>query len=288
MPTELHYYGAQGRAQQIRYTMAEGGLEWDDACAPFPPPDDVKAKWLELGKNTTTNVPMLVMDGRAYTQSSAVLRLVARKGGLMPTDIGQQYEVDNVLAAVEDYRTEAYTVIFGVLGGAPDAAKIARLKDVVLPQHFTNLERLLGADDYFVANTLSVAQRVGDGDAGVVAPRCATTAGWDARRSLGCSTPPEKRRSCSDPSTGIRHYLSPVPGTLQLCTLNPGGGPRRLRHHHQLLLQPLPEREGELPQARGLRRPRGRAAEDGRVSRECQVHRVAGLSESGAVKVLLK
>merc|ERR1712127_322347 len=75
----------------------------------------------------------------------------------MPTDIGQQYEVDNVLAAVEDYRTEAYTVIFGVLGGAPDAAKIARLKDVVLPQHFTNLERLLGADDYFVANTLSVA-----------------------------------------------------------------------------------------------------------------------------------
>ena len=180
MPTELHYYGAQGRAQQIRYTMAEGGLEWDDACAPFPPPDDVKAKWLELGKNTTTNVPMLVMDGRAYTQSSAVLRLVARKGGLMPSETDQQYEVDNVLAAVEDFRTEAYTVIFGVLGGAPDAAKLARLKDVILPQHFNNLERLLGDDDYFVANTLSVAQRVGR--ANVAAPWCATPAGWDARR----------------------------------------------------------------------------------------------------------
>ena len=160
MPAELHYYGAQGRAQPIRYTMCEGGIEWDDACAPFPAPDDVKAKWLELGKNTTTNVPMLVMDGRAYTQSSAVLRLVARKGGLMPTDIGQQYEVDNLLAAVEDYRTAAYRVILGVLGGAPDAAKIVHLKEVVLPQHFANLERLLGADDYFVANTLSVAQRV--------------------------------------------------------------------------------------------------------------------------------
>ena len=165
---------------QIRYALCEGGIEWEDACAPFPAPSDVKAKWLELGKNTTTNVPMLVMDGCAYTQSSAVLRLVARKGGLMPSDTEQQYEVDNVLGAVEDYRTEAYTVIFGVLGGAPDAAKLARLKDVILPQHFKNLERLLGDDDYFVANTLSVAQRVGR--AGVVVPWCATPAGWDARR----------------------------------------------------------------------------------------------------------
>ena len=142
---------------QIRYALCEGGIEWEDACAPFPAPSDVKAKWLELGKNTTTNVPMLVMDGRAYTQSSAVLRLVARKGGLMPTDLDQQYEVDNILAAVEDYRAQAYKVIFG----EPDAAKIAHLKDTALPQHFTNLERLLGADDYFVANTFSVAQRVG-------------------------------------------------------------------------------------------------------------------------------
>merc|ERR1712194_811824 len=47
--------------------------------------------------------------------------------------------------------------IFGALMGAPDAEKIAQLKDEILPTHFKNLERLLGDDDYFVANTLSVA-----------------------------------------------------------------------------------------------------------------------------------
>ena len=266
---QLYYYGAQGRAQQIRYTLAEGGLEWDDACAPFPAPDDVKATWLKLGGNTTTNVPMLVMDGRTYTQSSAVLRHVARKGGLMPTDAEHQYEVDNILAAVEDYRTEAYKPIFGALMGAPDAEKIAQLKDEILPTHFKNLERLLGDDDYFVANTLSVAQHVEC--AVVVAPQRATPAGWGARlRAWGALHAPEKRLSCSDLSglCSIRRCHPPVSRTLKWCGFeHPGGGPRRLRHFHQLLLQPLPEHQGRVPKAHGLRRPRGREAE------ACRVHR---------------
>jgi len=154
---ELHYYGAQGRGQQIRYALAAGGIPWDDVSAPFPPPDEVKAKWLALGGNLTTNVPMLILDGKAYTQSSAVLRHVARKGGLMPADAELQYEVDNIIAAVDDYRTEAYKAIFGVLMGAPDVAqKVETLKDT-LPKHFKNFERLLGDHDYFVGDQLSVA-----------------------------------------------------------------------------------------------------------------------------------
>lgn len=154
---ELHYYGAQGRGQQIRYTLAAGGIEWNDESAPFPCGDEVKAKWLALGGNLTTNVPMLVVNGKAYTQSSAVLRHAARLGGLMPTDAELQYQVDNIIAAVDDYRTEAYKPIFPVLMGTPDAKSIAHLKDNALPKHFQNLERLLGGNDYFVANQLSVA-----------------------------------------------------------------------------------------------------------------------------------
>ena len=30
---------------QIRYALCEGGIEWEDACAPFPAPSDVKAKY---------------------------------------------------------------------------------------------------------------------------------------------------------------------------------------------------------------------------------------------------
>lgn len=154
---ELHYFGAQGRGQQIRYVLAAGGIEWMDVCAPFPPPDDVKAKWLALGGNLTTNVPMLVMDGKAFTQSSAILRHVARLVGLMPADLELQYRVDNIIAAVDDYRTEAYKPIFPALSGAPDAQKTAHFRDIVLPKHFKNFERLLGDDEYFVGNQLSVA-----------------------------------------------------------------------------------------------------------------------------------
>ena len=45
------------------------------------------------------------MTVQAYTQSSAVLRFVARKGGLYPEDAELAYEVDNMIAAVDDYRS---------------------------------------------------------------------------------------------------------------------------------------------------------------------------------------
>jgi len=156
MAAELHYYGAQGRGQQIRYTMVEGGIEFNDDAAPFPPTEEVRVKWAELGGNLTTNVPMVVMGGKAYTQSSAAMRYVARKGGLVPADDELQYQCDNILAAVEDFRTEAYKPIFGVLTGSPDPEKIAHLKETI-PKHFKNFERLLGDAEYFVDNKVSVA-----------------------------------------------------------------------------------------------------------------------------------
>jgi len=141
---ELHYFGAQGRGQQIRYTLAEGGVEWTDVSAAFPASEDDKAKWLALGGNLTTNVPMLVMGGKAYTQSSAVLRHAARKGGLMPADEELQYQVDNIILAVDDFRTAAYKVIFPALKFTPDAEANALLKETNIPKHFKNFERLLG------------------------------------------------------------------------------------------------------------------------------------------------
>ena len=80
MAAKFHYYGAQGRGQQIRFTLVQGGIDFEDVSAAFPPAEGQKEKWIELGGNTTTNVPMLeTADGKTYTQSSAVLRYAARK-----------------------------------------------------------------------------------------------------------------------------------------------------------------------------------------------------------------
>merc|ERR1712166_313298 len=154
----LHYYGAQGRAQQIRFTLVQGGIDFEDDAVPFPPDEAIKQKWTALGGNLTTNVPMLVTaNGDTYTQSAAVLKYTARKGGLYPTDDEAAYAVDNLICAVEDYRSEAYKPIFPVLMGNPNPELIAHLKDVVIPVHFANFERMLGDKDYFVGDAITVA-----------------------------------------------------------------------------------------------------------------------------------
>merc|ERR1711957_836677 len=123
-----------------------------------PPAEGQKEKWIELGGNTTTNVPMLeTADGKTYTQSSAVLRYAARKGSLYPADEETAYAVDNMIAAVDDFRTAAYKPIFPALMGAPDAASIADFKDNCIPLHFGNFERILGDKDYFCGDSVTVA-----------------------------------------------------------------------------------------------------------------------------------
>merc|ERR1712224_277108 len=128
------------------------GIPFTNKKAAHPPTPEVKAAWQALGGNITTNVPMLEMpDGKVYTQSSAVLRFVARKGGFYPTDIESQYEVDKLIAAADDFRTISYGIIFKRNPRTPAQYK------ALLMLHMGNFERILANNDYFVANTFSVA-----------------------------------------------------------------------------------------------------------------------------------
>ena len=59
----------------------------------------------------TTNTPMLEVDGRCYTQSVAIYKLVARHGGLYPSDDPEAaYIVDSVVAHCEDAFPLCYQV----------------------------------------------------------------------------------------------------------------------------------------------------------------------------------
>ena len=48
---QLHYYKAHGRAQQIRWTLTQGAVQFEDAYPEggFPPSAEDKAKWLDIG-----------------------------------------------------------------------------------------------------------------------------------------------------------------------------------------------------------------------------------------------
>ena len=113
-----------------------------------------KDKWTALGGNTTTNVPMLECGDKVYTQSSAVIRVAARMGGLLPTDEQELYQCDKLIADADDLRTQGYKAM-PMFGAAPEvtAAYISK----VLPQHSGNFERMLGDNDWFVGSKPSVA-----------------------------------------------------------------------------------------------------------------------------------
>lgn len=154
---KLYYFPATGKGNQIRLALAAGGIDFEDVNATFPPSEEQVKEWRSIGQNTTTNVPMLVTaDEKVYTQSSAVLRAVARMGNLLPPadDDDLQYTLDKILADCEDIRSAAYGS-FAMFGAAKE--KTDNFVSTVFPKHIGNLERQLGDADYFVGSKLTVA-----------------------------------------------------------------------------------------------------------------------------------
>mmetsp|Transcript_13828 Transcript_13828/g.20750 ORF Transcript_13828/g.20750 Transcript_13828/m.20750 type:complete len:264 (+) Transcript_13828:28-819(+) len=159
-PIKLYYYKATGKAHQIRLALAAANLDFTEVpAASFPPTPEEKALWRKLGGNNTTNVPMLQVGDKFYCQSAAILRTVARMGGLMPAnenDIDAMYFTDKLLDDAEDFRSEAYKS-FVSWGATKEAAE--NFEKVVVPLHFTNMERQLkeAGSDFFLGDTLTVA-----------------------------------------------------------------------------------------------------------------------------------
>ena len=154
--TKFFYWPARGRGEQVRLALAEAGVSFEapsfqmgDQASTKAYFDDCRSK----GGNLTTNVPMLFMDGQYFTQSSAVLKFVARKFGMYPADLLAAYEVDNLIAAADDLRSANYKPMKMFRGGEKELK--AYLEG--LPKHVENLARLLGSRDYFAAVGFTVA-----------------------------------------------------------------------------------------------------------------------------------
>ena len=141
-----------------RYCLVAGGIDFDDEFSKgFPATEEDKAKWVALGKNTTTNVPMIVNGDKVYTQSTAVVRVAARMAGLYPKDDEESYECDNITAAAGDLRAQAYKSL-PMFGASEEAVK--NYVEKAIPLHAGNLQRILGDNEYFVGGKLSYADIV--------------------------------------------------------------------------------------------------------------------------------
>jgi len=153
---KLYYYPARGRGEQIRLALAATGISFEDVSFDMSDADaktEFIAKCREQGGNTTTNIPMLEVKGKFFTQSLAILHYVCDAGGLNTETARQNYQVENTIQAVEDLRTQSYKPLAMFGGGAKEKEVFLEL----LPKHLGNLERILGDRKHFAAGKLTAA-----------------------------------------------------------------------------------------------------------------------------------
>ncbi|GAB5372775.1 hypothetical protein AAMO2058_001693800 [Amorphochlora amoebiformis] len=153
----LYYWPARGRAEQIRLVLAEAGVHFvDENLGDYKTSTPVKRSEFremcqKLSGSLTYQVPMLFVDGKYLLQSQAILRYLGRKYNLIP--YGKEYEVDYLLGVAQDFRDENYKPCELKGGGS---AEIREYVQNVIPDHLCNFQRLLGTEDYFLGEKLSL------------------------------------------------------------------------------------------------------------------------------------
>jgi len=152
---KLYYWPARGRGEQVRLALAATGTSFEDVTFDMTDPAAKEAffeKCRELGGNLTTNTPMLNVGDKYYTQSTAIVKFVCACGGLRPRSLTGVYEMDNIIAGVEDLRPIGYKAV-KMLGGTMEKEEFLQESE----KHLKNLERILGERSNFVDNKLTAA-----------------------------------------------------------------------------------------------------------------------------------
>lgn len=116
---KFHYFDAWARGEPIRLLLSHLKIEWEEVVIPYPPlKPEVKEKY-EFGK-----VPMLEIDGMELVESKSILKYIALKHGLHPTDPINNYKVNSLVARYIDFEGAMYKAYF-----AKEEEKEQALKD---------------------------------------------------------------------------------------------------------------------------------------------------------------
>ncbi len=166
---KLYYFDMAGRAESIRMLLDHAKVEYIDYRF-GPPYKQIKSncpefeQWSQFktsGKLEYEQIPMLEIDGKSYTQSSAILMMLGQKYGYLPTDPDQAYRCFNINFAVEDMLIKA--VQYTMFAPATPEKKEELKKEYfekTLPIFLGAFEKKLkenSTQDYMVGNSITVA-----------------------------------------------------------------------------------------------------------------------------------
>nr|WEU39138.1 glutathione S-transferase [Saccharina japonica] len=147
----LTYFGVEGIAEEIRWALELSGLEWEDK----------RLTREEFGvlKPSLPNgqVPVLVIDGYVLPQRLAILRYVAKLGGLFPTD---DFEAAKCDAAIE-LSTDFYAQGVPYFSEKDETRKLEMRKNMVenfFPTWLKNIEKHLSkTEGVYFGDKMTVA-----------------------------------------------------------------------------------------------------------------------------------
>ncbi|KAI8920557.1 glutathione S-transferase [Entophlyctis helioformis] len=147
--TYFNVAGTKGRGELLRLFFHEAGIAFVDNRVQFADWPALKAKIVASGANPFGSLPVLELNGRNYTQSLPLLRLMADKlGKYAGSNDDERYFVDQVADIYIDWRRSWVTT----LGGSAEALKTHQTE--ALPRCYAAFEFFLAKyDGPFVLGT---------------------------------------------------------------------------------------------------------------------------------------
>ena len=138
----LVYMPGRGIADSIRLLLEVGGWEWDEYH-----PESREDFLVVKAETVHGTIPYLrIHDGahlRILEQCPAIIKYLARRAGLYPEQIDEQYRADMLCSLLCDY-----TVSIGFAPFADDPVEaVAKLRTDVSPRYLPSLERALCDND---------------------------------------------------------------------------------------------------------------------------------------------
>lgn len=105
----LTYFRGRGRAETTRWMLAATGLAFTNVAIDTP---EELAALRATGKLPFDQMPLLEIDGQCLSQSSAMIRYLARRGGLYGTNDTDAMWCDVVAGVVADFAEVALQAAF--------------------------------------------------------------------------------------------------------------------------------------------------------------------------------
>ncbi|MEM1314126.1 MAG: glutathione S-transferase family protein [Pseudomonadota bacterium] len=100
MTARLTYFASRGRAETTRWMLAACGIPFENVG--LTEPEELEAL-RATGKLPFDQLPLLELDGGRYSQTSAMIRLLARRGDMYGDADEERALIDMVAGAVADF-----------------------------------------------------------------------------------------------------------------------------------------------------------------------------------------